>query len=267
MNIIFQINTGEKLSIICNYGTTINQALTKFLKEYKRPDLIGKDEDEIYFIYSTNKLYFWDQRKIEDVFFVIYPSIHVTLNNKKNKNSIHPTYYEFNTNVLPNNKQVFIHNNDDNKFFHFESEINRLKQLLDKEKNKNKILVKENSNLKQKIEFLNIKIEKLKTLEKNINDNNIMRNEYSFNSINPGEKILAVNFVSMGINDIGHYNLICKNNDLFVRLEERLYNDFPQFKEYETFFNVNGKRIKRFKTMDENNIKSNDVITIFINDN
>ena len=40
----------------------------------------------------------------------------------------------------------------------------------------------------------------------------------------------------MGNNDIGHYNLICKNRDLFVRLEEILYNDFPQFKEHETYF-------------------------------
>ena len=74
---------------------------------------------------------------------------------------------------------------------------------------------------------------------------------------------MAVNFVSMGHNDIGHYNLMCKNFDLFVRLEERLYEDFPQFKEYETYFEVNGKRIKRFKTLEQNNIKTNDIINIF----
>ena len=42
------------------------------------------------------------------------------------------------------------------------------------------------------------------------------KNEYLITSINPGEKIIAVNFVSMGTHDIGHYNLICKNNDLFI---------------------------------------------------
>ena len=71
----------------------------------------------------------------------------------------------------------------------------------------------------------------------------------------------------MGINDIGHYNLVCKDSDLFVRLEERLYEDFPQFKEYETYFEVKTRRIKWFKTLKENNIKTNDVINVFIIDN
>ena len=49
-------------------------------------------------------------------------------------------------------------------------------------------------------------------------------------------------------------------------MEERLYKDFPQFKDYETFFSINNKRIKRFKTLEENKIKSNDVINIFLNE-
>ena len=71
----------------------------------------------------------------------------------------------------------------------------------------------------------------------------------------------------MGTQDIMNYSLICKNTELFVRLEERLYEDFPQFKNYETFFEVNTRRIKRFKTLDENNIKSKDLINIFTVDN
>ena len=70
----------------------------------------------------------------------------------------------------------------------------------------------------------------------------------------------------MGNQDIGHYNLICKNTDLFINLEERLYKDFPKFKDYNTFFRVNGKGVKRFKSIGDNNIKNNDVISIFIND-
>ena len=49
---------------------------------------------------------------------------------------------------------------------------------------------------------------------------------------------MAINFVSIGIQDIGHYCLPCKNTDLFVRLEEKLNNDFPQLKDYQT---VTGK--------------------------
>ena len=98
------------------------------------------------------------------------------------------------------------------------------------------------------------------------NNNNNNETGYIIASINPGERILVVNFVSMGSQYIGHYNLICKNSDLFVSSEERLHKDFPQFKNYNTYFVVNGKNIKRFKTMDENGIKNNDVISIFINE-
>ena len=71
----------------------------------------------------------------------------------------------------------------------------------------------------------------------------------------------------MGNQDIGHYAVVCKNTDLFVRLEEKLYNDYPQFKNYETYFEVKTKRIKRFKTLDENKIKNGDIINVFIVEN
>ena len=130
------------------------------------------------------------------------------------------------------------------------------------------------------IDYLNNEIEKMKKkikilkndlsnkdleIQNYLSQNNENKNVIA--SIKPGERIIGVNFVSMGTNDIGHYNLVCKNTDLFVRLEERLYEDFPQFKDYETIFEVNARRIRRFKTLDENNIKSNDIINIFIENN
>ena len=68
----------------------------------------------------------------------------------------------------------------------------------------------------------------------------------------------------MGNQDIGHHAVVCKNTDLFIRLEEKLYNEYPDFKNYETYFEVKTKRIKRFKTLDENKIKNGDVINVFI---
>ena len=148
---------------------------------------------------------------------------------------------------------------DDKKI---EEDKEELIKQLNKEKEKNKELLKENSILKQKLEIFNNENKKMKKLLEKKDE----QSEYSIRSVNPGEKILAVNFVSMGNQDIGHYNLICKNIDLFVSLEKRLYKDFPKFKDYNTYFEVNGHSIKRFKTMDENKIKNNDIINIFCNE-
>ena len=187
---------------------------------------------------------------------------------------------------------------DNNTNPYNESEVNQLRINLNKEKNKNLVLTNENKNLKKRLNELNNEIEKMKkqkTLEIDYLNNEIekmkkkikiLKNDLSnkdleiqnylsqnnenknvITSIKPGERIIGVNFVSMGTNDIGHYNLVCKNTDLFVRLEERLYEDFPQFKDYETIFEVNTRRIRRFKTLDENYIKSNDIINIYIENN
>ena len=60
--------------------------------------------------------------------------------------------------------------------------------------------------------------------------------------------------------------LPCKNTDIFVRLEEQLYNEYPEYKDVNTFFTINGNTIKRFKTLDENNIKNTNVILLNIYD-
>jgi len=98
----------------------------------------------------------------------------------------------------------------------------------------------------------------------NLNNNSINNNYINAASVRPGEKIFSVNFVSMGFQDITNYSLVCKNKDLLVRLEEKLNNDYPQLKDKETYFLVNGRRIKRFKTLDENQIKGGDVVNVFL---
>ena len=156
-------------------------------------------------------------------------------------------------------------------------EIKDLKRQLKEEKDKNLKLINENNILKNTIDNLNKKLEQIKGIKQSLENDLAQKdieiqklrsqksNDYfDISSLKPNDKIIGVNFVSMGSNDIGHYNLVCKNRDLFVRLEERLYNDFPQFKNYETYFEVNGKRIKRFQTLDKNGIKDNDIINMFI---
>ena len=165
-----------------------------------------------------------------------------------------------------------------------------------KNNNKEKELIEENIKLKKKIKDLeniiiklkdenkilnnklndyNILKQKIKNLENEINNKNkeiqnyilqiknINENKNEITSINPGEKIVSVLFMTQGNQDILNYSMACKNTDLFVRLEERLYNDFPKYKNYNTFFKVDVNGILRFKTIEENGIKNNDIISVF----
>jgi len=175
------------------------------------------------------------------------------------------------------NQSLILHMKDCNPAY-YELQINELKEQLTIEKNKNSILMNENKKLNEMINnmnsnqlFLNNKINLLKNElnKKNMEIQNYLNNINNYNindlvtSINPGEKIITVNFVSNGFQDIVNYSIPCKNTSLFIRLEEKLNNDFPQLKNHETFFVVNARRIKRFQTLEENQIKSNDVISIF----
>ena len=131
----------------------------------------------------------------------------------------------------------------------------------------------ENKDIKNKLKDCNTLI---KNLENEINNKNkeiqnyilqiknINENKNGITSFIPDkEKIISVLFMTQGNNDIFNYSMACKNTDLFVRLEERLYNDFPKYKNYNTFFKVDVNGILRFKTIEENGIKNNDIISVF----
>lgn len=178
----------------------------------------------------------------------------------------------------------------------FNNQINNnfsydLSKSLFEEKNKNICLITENTrlnnvinDLRMEINNLNLRIgnvqnyeNRIESLEKEVKEkkdeiqkyiNELHKNQHgnSITSINPGESIIAIKFISKDIQNIDNYCLPCKNSDLFVRIEEILNNNFPQLKEHETCFEVNGRRIKRFKTLDENQIKNNDIINIFLID-
>ena len=167
--------------------------------------------------------------------------------------------------------------------------IDNLNKLLLFEKEKNQILTKENQKLNDDINLLKINKfqleneknkfkEKIITLEKELNNKNSEINDYIIQikklnedkneiiSINPGEKILSILFITQGNQDISNYSMACKDTDLFVKLEERLYNDYPNYKNHENYFMVNTRRILRFKTLKENKIKNNDIISVFVVD-
>ena len=62
-----------------------------------------------------------------------------------------------------------------------------------------------------------------------------------------------------------NFDIISKNTDKFSKIEAILYEKYPQYVDSENFFLVNGNRINRNRSLQENKINNNDVITLEIN--
>ena len=73
--------------------------------------------------------------------------------------------------------------------------------------------------------------------------------------------IVAINFVSS--DQTIRYPMKCLKKDTFSRVEEKLYNIYPKLKEHDNFFLYNGRKILRFKTIEENNIRDGSIISMF----
>ena len=117
---------------------------------------------------------------------------------------------------------------------------------MDEETNKNKIL-------EDKIKDLNDTINKLKKDKNDI----IKKCE---------NEIISVLFMTQDSQHIFNYSIACRTTDLFSSLEERLYQDFPKYRDIKKYFMVNNNKISESKTLEENKIKNNDIISLFINE-
>ena len=184
----------------------------------------------------------------------------------KNENILNTTSNDNIKNELINEKKKNRKLVEDLKI---EKEKNKqLREELKLEKEKNQKLNTSYQDLmnskKDIIDKLNSKIKllELKLKEKNIELNNLKQNLKHPKSVNDNqmENIMAIALTSVDQKFI--YALPCKNTDSFVSLEVKLYEQYPQYKDENTYFTCGGKTIKRFKTLQENGIKCSDVILL-----
>jgi len=121
---------------------------------------------------------------------------------------------------------------------------NRVKELQD---------IKNNTSENKKVMELMEKLVEKEELLKN------MKLRYPF-EISEGEKIMTVNIISVEHN-ITH-SIICKNTHKFNYLENKLYEKYPELLESENYFITSGNKVNKYKTLEENKIKDNDIITL-----
>ena len=78
--------------------------------------------------------------------------------------------------------------------------------------------------------------------------------------LNKDEHLISIIFNST--DKIINCPIICKNNDKFLEVEAKLYKIYGQYKEMENNFTLNGIKIDKLKTLDENKIKNKDIIIL-----
>ena len=133
-----------------------------------------------------------------------------------------------------------------------EKELN-LKDLNIKIKNLEEII--RNNEDDNKIKLIKL-LEELMLKEKEIKE---IKSRYPF-ELSPGEKLICIIIVS--VDQKLNYPIICKSKDLFSKIEELLYEKYPEYSESENMFFVKGNKVNRFKDLEFNNIEYGDIIIL-----
>ena len=147
---------------------------------------------------------------------------------------------------------------NENKINELEKKIKKL-ELIIKEKDIiiNEEKVKLNRKIKELENILNIKKSLIIELE---NEINLFRKYCYFSE---REKLISIKFIS-GEQDID-YSIITKNTKIFTELESMIYQKYPNYMKTKNYFLGGGNIINKNKTLEQNKIKNNDIITLMIN--
>ena len=129
------------------------------------------------------------------------------------------------------------------KILELNLKIKKLENIIKNSKNKDKI-----------IELM----EKLELKEKEIKE---IKSRYPFELLKD-EKLMSVIFQSQ--DQKFTCSFLCKNTDKFTKLESLLYEKYPEYleNEGEHYFIVNGGKINRYKSLEENGIHNSDIIIL-----
>jgi len=118
-----------------------------------------------------------------------------------------------------------------------------------------------------KYDFL---IKKVNKLEKDLYaySNKIIELLEQLKSKNQNEGIPSnlISVIFQSLDKKVHSSIICKETDLFINVEASLYKKYPEYLDSEQYFIVNGKKINKFKALNENGIKDNDIILLYVNE-
>ena len=166
------------------------------------------------------------------------------------------------------NYQDFIGNYNNNEINNLKNELSKANKIIEQQKyiiNDLQNKLNKCNNYEIQINNLNnIIIQKdneINNLKNQLNNiNNISNNNIS-NNVNFNE-IVVVNFISMDQNV--HYAVAALKNNTFAEIEEKLYKQYPKYRDTNNNFITNGSTVLRFKTIAENKISNGLPVTLIV---
>ena len=157
--------------------------------------------------------------------------------------------------MVNNNENILQSNNDEiNKL---KNELAKANKIIEQQKltiselqnylnNYNNIINNLNKNINNYKNIISEKDIELNNYKSQLNNNIIPNNNVNFNDI------MCVNFISSDKNV--QFSIPCIKTNTFAEIEEKLYKQYPQYRETNNTFLANGIQVLRFKTIDENKI-------------
>ena len=175
-------------------------------------------------------------------------------------------------NELNNKYNSLIKENDENKnkITQYEMTLNEYKKEIDNIKLKNNeekdlygktikevLSQKYEEILKQKLDKItNYYKEEFKKEEKEIK---IYINKLS-KQLLKNKKMMNLNFMTNDENI--HYSIKCQKTNCFNEIIKNFFDKYPEYKKYENIYTIKGKKVDVNKSIEENNIHNNNIITI-----
>ena len=141
------------------------------------------------------------------------------------------------------------------------NELNKANKIIEQQKitinNLQNQLNNINNYIKSYQNIINQKEQELNKLKLELQNINSQNRQYI--DIN---KIMSVNFISM--DQKIHFSVPCIDTNTFAEVEEKLYKQFPEYRETNNNFLANGQQVLRFKTIRQNNIGNGFPVTMII---
>ena len=106
--------------------------------------------------------------------------------------------------------------------------------------------------------IINQKEQELNNLKKQLGNINY-QNKGNYVDMN---KLMSVNFIS--VDQKIHFSVPCIDSDTFAEVEEKLYKEFPEYRETNNNFIANGEPVLRFKTISQNKIGNGLPVTMIL---